>query len=110
MSTRPDFGPAYDYDRQEWIHGAAAIPLHLRSVREQLACLTGARAADYAHFAGIADVAAAVAELEAQESDLMAADLDARADDLSERGAYITTADAMRAQATQLRSERSAAA
>lgn len=98
-----NYGPAYDYDAQAWVHGAAAVKLHLRAIREQLACLTGTRRAEYARFAGIADAAAAVAELETQEAELEAQRMEHDAEELAAAGILCLAVDQLRAQARALR-------
>lgn len=100
------YGPAYDYDCQTWVHGAAAVKIHLRAIREQLACLTSPRGTEYARFIGIADVAAAVAELETQEAKLEATRPE-DTDTAANRGPGCEALDLQRAE--NRRHERSAA-
>ena len=43
---------AFDYDRQAWVDGKAAVSLRSKQIRDELAILRSAKGAEYLRFLG----------------------------------------------------------
>lgn len=57
---------AFDYDKQEWIEGASAIPVLLAQRRQELELLSGPDGERFARFTAVADRPAAMRWLRAE--------------------------------------------
>lgn len=57
---------AYDYEAQRWVDGSEARLILLRQAKQDLEILRGPRAAQFAAFSGIRDVAEAVRHCESE--------------------------------------------